>query len=154
MNMAAFQEVFHGAITLELESNLIITIPSIAGLTILKLFAWINRRNERDMLDIRRLLETYAVSSNLDRIYEEELPVLGRLHYDTTRAGVHLLGKDPQQVVDQSVRDKLSAALSEDLIERLVTGIAGSFSRIEDRTDLAAPLLKELFNGLGIETLL
>lgn len=153
MNMGAFQEVFDNAIHIELESNLIIRIPSIAGLTILKLFAWIDRRNERDLLDIRRLLETYADSGNLDRLYEEEPLELERLRYDATLAGAFLLGRDARAIIDQNIVDKLTSALRKDLVYLLVNGIANSLSKIEDRTESATTLLKEFFDGLGIKTL-
>ena len=71
MNVAAFSDVFKGALVVELEPTLQIPIPSLAGLVILKLFAWLDRRDGRDVQDLRRLLETYTEAGNEDRLYEE-----------------------------------------------------------------------------------
>src|SRR5882757_8775985 len=44
MNVAAFTDVFKSSISIEIEQHLTIPIASLAGLAILKLFAWLDRR--------------------------------------------------------------------------------------------------------------
>ncbi|MGC2161336.1 MAG: nucleotidyl transferase AbiEii/AbiGii toxin family protein [Silvibacterium sp.] len=154
MNMAAFQDVFESSVTVEIEPQLVVKAPSIAGLIILKLFAWMDRLSEKDVQDIRRLLETYTDSGNVDRLYEEVPAELERLKYDTTLAGAFLLGKDARWVIDSHVGEKLSAVLSGKLIERLVSDMARTMSAIDDRSEAAAELLKEFFCGLGLDKIL
>jgi len=72
MNVAAFSEVFTSSLVVEIKPDLLIPLPSLAGLAILKLFAWLDRHEERDVQDIRKLLETYADAGNFDLLYEEE----------------------------------------------------------------------------------
>ena len=71
-NVAAFSDVFTSLLVVEVEEGLLIPVPSLAGLVVLKLFAWLDRQDGKDVQDIRRLLETYTDAGNVDRLYEEE----------------------------------------------------------------------------------
>ena len=126
MNVAAFSDVFKGALVVELEPTLQIPIPSLAGLVILKLFAWLDRRDGRDV----------------------------HVDFDTVLGGAFLLGKDARQITDQVTRDQLSVALSGKNITALVDQIARSMSSFEDRTESSTALLREFFRGMGLNHLL
>jgi predicted nucleotidyltransferase len=154
MNVAAFSDVFKGALVVELEPTLQIPIPSLAGLVILKLFAWLDRRDGRDVQDLRNLLETYTEAGNEDRLYEEETVELEHVDFDTVLGGAFLLGKDARQITDQATRDQLSVALSGKNITALVDQIARSMSSFEDRTESSTALLRGLFRGMGLNHLL
>jgi predicted nucleotidyltransferase len=154
MNVAAFSDVFKSALVIELEPTLQIPIPSLAGLVILKLFAWLDRRDGRDVQDLRRLLETYTDAGNEDRLYEEEAAELKRVDFDTVLAGAFLLGKDARQITDQNIRDQLQTALSGQNITVLVDQIARSMSSFEDRTESSVALLRGFFRGMDLNHLL
>lgn len=154
MNVAAFSDVFTSLLVVEVEEGLLIPVPSLAGLVVLKLFAWLDRRDGKDVQDIRRLLETYTDAGNVDRLYEEEADELELVGFDTVLAGAYLLGKDAQRATAPNIRNKLSTALSGKNIAALVPQIARTMSTLEDRTESAATLLREFFRGFGLNDLL
>jgi predicted nucleotidyltransferase len=78
MNVVAFADVFEISEVVEVHSDLSVPITSLPGLIVLKLFAWLDRHYDRDVQDIRKLLETYTDAGNADRLYEEEADELAR----------------------------------------------------------------------------
>jgi predicted nucleotidyltransferase len=154
MNVAAFSDVFTSLLVVEIEAGLLIPVPSLAGLAVLKLFAWLDRHDGKDVQDIRRLLETYTDAGNVDRLYEEEPEELELVGFDTVLAGAFLLGKDAQRATTPNIRSKLSTALSGKNISALVPQIARTMGTLEDRTELAATLLRQFFRGFGLNDLL
>jgi predicted nucleotidyltransferase len=112
MSMAAFSDVFENSLRVQVRPGLIIPVASLPGLIVLKLFAWLDRHEERDVQDIRRLIETYTDAGNVDRLYEEEDDELERVGFDTILAGAFLMGKDAQRISDENVRTRLSTSLS------------------------------------------
>src|SRR5258708_33447288 len=83
MNVAAFSDVFENSLRVQVRPNLNIPVASLPGLIVLKLFAWLDRHEGRDVQDIRRLVETYTVAGNVNRLYEEEADGLGRVGFDS-----------------------------------------------------------------------
>lgn len=149
MNVAAFSEVFASSVVIEIKSDLRIPTPSLAGLVILKLFAWLDRRDARDVSDIRRILETYTDAGNVDRLYEEEAEELERVNFDTTLAGAYLLGKDAKLVVTLETQESVSEALRGKVVADLIQEVARSMSSLENRTEPATALLGSFFRGMG-----
>ncbi len=149
MNVAAFSDVFKSSVNVQVRSDLFIPVASLPGLTVLKLFAWLDRHEQRDVQDIRRLMETYTDAGNVDRLYDEEGDELERVNFDTILAGSYLLGKDAQRITDESVRTRLSAALSGKELNALVVQLARTISVLDDRTEPAKALLNGFFRGMG-----
>jgi predicted nucleotidyltransferase len=154
MNVAAFSDVFENSLRAQLRPGLIIPVASLPGLIVLKLFAWLDRHEVRDVQDIRRLMETYTDAGNVNRLYEEEADELERVGFDTTLAGVYLLGKDARRITDENVRTRLSTSLSGKELSALVLQLARILSVLDDRTESAEALLSGLFRGMGLVDLL
>ena len=72
MNVAGCRDALTLAVLVEVEPGTVILIASIPGLSVLKLFAWINRgrENPKDAMDMVTLLRQYHEAGNQDRIYE------------------------------------------------------------------------------------
>lgn len=90
MNVAAFSDVFENSLCVQVRSDLIIPVASLPGLIVLKLFAWLDRHEGRDVQDIRRLIETYTDAGNVNRLYEEESVELERVARATTARFVRI----------------------------------------------------------------
>jgi len=71
-------DVFENSLRVQIRRDLIIPVASLPGLIVLKLFAWLDRHEGRDVQDIRRLIETYTDAGNVNRLYEEEADELER----------------------------------------------------------------------------
>ena len=89
-------------------------MASLAGLALLKLFAWRDRGLEdtRDATDLVMLCRHYAEAGNLDRIYEEALPALQAVGFDVELAGAWLLGKDTAATASPQTCEQLKALRS------------------------------------------
>jgi predicted nucleotidyltransferase len=76
-------------VLIEIEANLTVHVASVAGLTLLKLAAWMDRGREsnKDAADLYRLLTTYADAGNTDRLYETELDLLEGAEFDIATGG-------------------------------------------------------------------
>ncbi|WP_213806346.1 nucleotidyl transferase AbiEii/AbiGii toxin family protein [Granulicella sp. dw_53] len=154
MNVAAFSDVFGNSLLVQVRPDLIIPVASLPGLMVLKLFAWLDRHEERDVQDIRRLIETYTDAGNVNRLYEEEADELERVGFDTTLAGAFLLGKDTQRITDENVRTRLSTLLSGKELPALVLQLTRTMSIFDDHTESAEALLRGFFRGMGFVDLL
>ena len=150
MNVAAFSDVFESSLRVQVCPDLIIPVASLPGLAVLKLFAWLDRHEDRDVQDIRKLMETYTDAGNLDRLYDEEAEELTTVNFDTTLAGSYLLGKDAQRITDENVRAQLSVALSGRELPALILRLASTMSVLDDRTQSANALLKSFLRGMGL----
>ena len=118
LNVAGFEEALKSAVHLQMEHDLVVRVASITGLAVLKIVAWQDRRNEsnKDATDLHRLLVDYADAGNLDRMYEEELPLLEAAGFDMELAGAQLLGRDAARICRAETRHQISAILASDLL--------------------------------------
>src|ERR1700723_1352941 len=154
MNVGAFWDVFENSLSVQAPPNLIIPVASLPGLMVLKLFAWLDRHEGRDVQDIRRLIETYTDAGNVNRFYEEEADERERVGFDTMWLGAFLLGKDANCITDERVRTRLSTSLSGKELPALVLQLARTMSVSDDRTESAEALLRGFFRGMGFAHLL
>jgi len=123
LNVAGFQEALESSVHLGMEHDLVVRVASIPGLAVLKMVAWQDRRNEsnKDATDLHRLLVDYADAGNLDRMYDEKLPLLEAAGFDVELAGAQLLGRDAAQICQAETRRQISAILASDLlVEELI----------------------------------
>ncbi|MGA2324702.1 MAG: nucleotidyl transferase AbiEii/AbiGii toxin family protein [Bryobacteraceae bacterium] len=129
MNVAGFEEASESAIRLQIEDDLVVRVASIPGLTVLKLIAWERRRNEnnKDAADLRHLLLYYGDAGNLDRLYEQEMPLLEAAGFDVELAGAQLLGRDTARICHKDTRVRIRALLDSDpLVDQLIVQMAGA----------------------------
>jgi predicted nucleotidyltransferase len=123
MNVAGFEEALTSSVLIEIEANLTVHVASVAGLTLLKLAAWVDRGREsnKDAADLYRLLTSYADAGNTDRLYDTELDLLEAAGFDMRLAGAELLGRDVAAICDaRALRQVQSVLALENNRERLV----------------------------------
>jgi predicted nucleotidyltransferase len=123
MNVAGFEEALTSSVLIEIEADLSVHVASVAGLTLLKLVAWVDRGKEsnKDAADLYRLLTSYAEAGNTDRVYEQELDLLESVDFDMRLAGAELLGRDVASICDTQILNQVQSVLElESNRERLV----------------------------------
>jgi predicted nucleotidyltransferase len=102
LNVIGFNDVFEKSICLVLNKRpyLKVSAPTVAGLAVLKIFAWKQGfpNRTKDALDLRFLMENYMFAGNMDRLYEQELPVLEKFDFDVGNASIYLLGRDMARI--------------------------------------------------------
>lgn len=154
MNVAGFSDAFGAAVSVEVSPGLSISVASLPGIAILKLFAWADRRQEnpKDALDLLALLRSYHEVGNENRIYEDAdaWAALEAVEYDPELAGAWLLGKDVSTMVSAPTASGLEALLknrttSDQLIEDMSRAMKGR----EDAMDYAYRLLDQFTKGFA-----
>lgn len=161
MTVSGFEEALGSAQLVELEEGLQVKVASLAGLTILKLFAWGDRRlrDNKDAVDLQTLMRSYAAAGNFDRMTDPD-QVLDRyieLGGDEEKTGAWLLGIDCGRLAsaetadglrilwgDENLRGKLIDAMAFD--DR---GIKGARERAEVLLDLFLEGFEEARQRLG-----
>lgn len=125
MTVAGFEDVLAAAIPLQINDDLTIPVASLAGIAVLKLFAWHDRQtNDKDALDLYRVISTYADAGNLNRLYGEEIRFLESAGYDLELAGASLLGFDARQLCSLDTLKRLRSLLAKThFVERLAERI-------------------------------
>jgi predicted nucleotidyltransferase len=97
MTVVGFAEARRAAVTVRLAMDVEVDFASPAGLMVLKLVAWAERRWSRprsDSLDLGELLRAQGEPWNFERIYETEVDALIACDDDAAQAGAMLLGRD------------------------------------------------------------
>lgn len=119
MSVAGFTDAFQAAIDVRLDDSAI-RVASIAGLTILKLFAWADRHaaagpRSKDAEDLMIIMCGYADAGNLDRLYDvnDRLPILDACDYDLVAAGACLLGLDTAAIASKDTHARILAQLNQ-----------------------------------------
>lgn len=152
MNVAGFRDAFESAVPVEIAPELVILVASIPGVAILKLFAWVDRRQEdpKDAIDILNLLRQYNEAGNQDRIYEDANEALEAAGYDIELAGAWLLGYDAYAVSSVDTRSQLNALFTKPaLVDRLVIDMSRDIRMRDDAVDYSRSLLDQFLKGFN-----
>ena len=151
MSVSGYQEALESALLVELDTDLAIKVVSLAGLAILKIFAWSERgttTENKDALDLLTLLRSYNEAGNKDRIYEVPAPeVLDDMNYDPKLMGAWLLGYDVAAIADHSTIETM-AELIDGKKENLIVQMAKSLPGNEGTLDAAEALLSSFTQGI------
>jgi predicted nucleotidyltransferase len=102
MNVAGLAEALATAVAVALPGGVSIDVASLPALTLLKIWAWNDRRYAapgKDASDIWMFLRHYADAGNQNRLFGDEGEALAAYAFDLDQAGAWLLGKDARQVL-------------------------------------------------------
>ena len=136
LNVAGFKEALASAILVQVDADLVVSVASLSGLAVLKLFAWADQRDKAnaDADDLRRLLEDYGNAGNEDRLYGEELHFLEDAKFDFEVASARLLGNDVASIATTDTAARITDILrSEEQVERLLAQMLQATAVIDDR---------------------
>jgi predicted nucleotidyltransferase len=115
MRVAGFSDGMESSVPVRLADDLVVRVVSLPALLVLKLFAWLDRKQEkRDAPDIYTLLKDYGDAGNEDRLYGEALSILESEGYDVEIAGARLLGGDAAAVISADTRRRVRDILESD----------------------------------------
>jgi predicted nucleotidyltransferase len=104
-----------------------VLVPTVAGLAVLKLSAWSDRRLEtkRDAVDLQTILGWYATGRLLDELYDTELGLLETHGFDPALASAQRLGQHMAELLGRSAGD-MAALLDNENLGRLVADMPAS----------------------------
>lgn len=152
MNVAGYEEALAASIPVQVAPGLTVNVASLAGLALLKLFAWVDRGTEtpKDAQDVVIILRRYQEAGNQDRLYTDEFELLESVGFDVDIAGAVLLGKDVNKIAEAPTLEKLNHLLGDTrLADRLVTHMATELRAAEDGVSAAEDLLQHFRTGLS-----
>lgn len=152
MSVAGYKDALTTAIKVELEPALIISVASLPGIAILKLFAWADREREtsKDAIDLTSLLRGYSDAGNQSRIYEDQAAIaaLEAAGYDVELAGAWLLGKDAAEMSSQMTHEEIIALINGPRRRRLTEDMARAMLGRDDALEYSDRLLQQFTNGM------
>jgi predicted nucleotidyltransferase len=124
MTVAGFEDALAAAVQVQVNATLSLPVVSLAALAMLKLFAWQDRKpNDKDALDLYRVISTYVDAGNTDRLYDSELSLLEQVNYDLELAGAALAGRDARELSSAATQERLGILLTSDFMDMLAERI-------------------------------
>ena len=153
LQVIGYREAMRDAMLVHLPADQQIDVVSLPDLTMLKLFAWKDRRMSspgKDAADLWTIISHYLEAGNDARIYFEAEALLAQENYDHSRTGAWMLGKDIRELLSRTEDDSALKATI-DLLEIEIDEdgdlhLARDMRRIEAQQ--AYDLLTALYAGL------
>ena len=155
MSTAGFAEAYDNSVEIRIADDLIVKVASLAGLALMKIVAWDERRFERDVEDLALVMRHYLDAGNQNRIYTEEGDCFDLLNeeFDYDKASARILGRDIGRLVTDISRSILERVLSQELdqgsLETLVTVMIRKSASYYGNYDMALSMLTELRTGMS-----
>jgi predicted nucleotidyltransferase len=154
MSTVGFRESYDNSVEVRIADDLSVRVASLAGLALMKIVAWDERRFERDAQDLRLIMRHYLDAGNQDRVYSKEGDCFDLLNeeFDYDKASARILGRDIGRLLTDTSRQIVERALSNEADQRSVAALATVMVRNSatyyDAYDVAMTMLGEL--GAGI----
>lgn len=152
MNLVGYEEALTHAEQVVLEEGLAVRVVSLPGLALLKVFAWMDRRDQdsKDAIDLTTLLRCYAHAGNFDRLYGEAAALMDVVDYDPELASPRLLGTDVRRMVTTETLERVLTLLDSPYQKmRLCTDMARGLRSAEDPLVVAEQLVDQFHRGLA-----
>ncbi len=154
MTVSGFEEALGSAQLVELAEGLQVKVASLAGLTILKLFAWGDRRlrDNKDAVDLQTLMRSYGEAGNFDRMTDPDLALDRYLELggDEEKTGAWLLGIDCGRLASAETADGLQSLLGNaNLREKLTDAMASDDRGVKGARERAEGLLDLFLAGFS-----
>ncbi len=152
MNVQGFDCAYASSLVVILQPDprLEIRVASPAGLVLLKLIAWRDRRasTSKDVDDLSVIINNYLKIEGIERVTEEHLDLLNDSELDLDRVGAQLLGRDLAMMVDTGMSEALIEILDEiletDAGYQFVYRYTGSAGNEEDSEAVIKAIRSEL----------
>jgi predicted nucleotidyltransferase len=128
MQVLGFQEAMRSALSVMLPGGLVVAVASLPAQSLLKLFAWKDRRylDRRDAIDLKTILHAYHQGSYLDELYDNYLGLLEKHDFDPRLAGAERMGKEAILLIAPADRGVVADLLfGEELSSLIVSDMGG-----------------------------
>lgn len=121
MNTLGFEEAFEHAVRVGVSEDLEVRVSSLAGLALMKLIAWDDRRFNRDAKDFRLIMTSYLQAGNEERVYGERGGHMDLLDDDkfvnVQMTGARLPGHDVGAILSDRSLEAVTRILAEQTAE-------------------------------------
>lgn len=101
MNVFGFREAMAAAVRVTLPGGLVVAVASLAGQSLLKLFAWQDRHNDdrRDAIDLKSIIYAYHEGPYLDELYMSHQALIEGHDFDPKLAGANRIGLEARALI-------------------------------------------------------
>ncbi len=144
LSVFAFKEALPDTVEVKLPVGELVNVPSLAGLGLLKLVAWADRRYRlpgKDAGDFTLILRYYLHAGNEGRFYAEGAHLLTEEQFDFAVAGARLLGHDMARLLARDGQMWLLTLLNKEADSEGSLRLVGDM-RVEPRFSL--PLVQAM----------
>lgn len=154
MSTVGFREAYDNSAEVRIAADLIVSVASLAGLALMKIVAWDERRFERDAQDLGLIMRHYLAAGNEDRIYSEQGDCFDLLNeeFDYNKASARILGRDIGRLLTDTSRLILERVLSHEPDQKsadvLATVMIRNNANYHGDYNLALAMLAELRTGV------
>jgi predicted nucleotidyltransferase len=132
MSTVGFREAYGSSIDVRVADDLVVKVASLAGLALLKIVAWFDRRYDRDAEDIGLIMRHYLDAGNQNRLYSEggdcsDLLLEETFEYEA--ASARILGRDVAQLLTSESRTVIEQVLSDETEDAVTRALAMAMVR-------------------------
>lgn len=153
MSTVGFREAYDSSIDVRFSDERIVKVASLAGLALMKIVAWNERRFERDAEDLSLVMRYYLDAGNQDRVYTPEGDCFDLMNeeFDYERASARMLGRDIGRLLTETSRRILEQVFSPELDRQGATDLASVMLRnkVNGDYDITLAMLAELRTGVS-----
>jgi predicted nucleotidyltransferase len=106
MDVLGFKEARDSAVHVTLPGGLNVAVASLPAQSVLKLFAWRDRRyqDRRDAIDLRTILGAYHEGPYFDELYTDYESLLAKHDFDPVFAGAERMGREASAIIGPANR--------------------------------------------------
>lgn len=147
MSVFGFREALAATIPVLLPERIAAQVVSLPALAVLKIAAWMERRQVqpgKDAYDLWLILRHYLDAGNRDRLYTEAAQLLERGDFDYEAAGAWLLGHDMARLLVADAKTKVGTLLEQESNPNGALALVGD---MRADPDAAVTLLHALIRG-------
>jgi len=151
MSTAGFAEAYDNSVEIRIADDLIVRVTSLAGLALMKIVAWDERRFERDAQDLGLIMRNNLAAGNEGRVYDEQGDCFDLLNeeFDYEKASARILGRDVGRLLREISRPILARVLSEEInVDALARVMTRNNANYYGDYDVARAMLAELRIGV------
>ena len=159
LNVVGFEEAYQFSTNVRICKNpeLDIKIPTLPGLTIMKLVSWKEMeqvpQREKHAKDLLFIMRNYAETFPDTRLYKKEIKILEEEGFDNNLAGIRLLGKDMAHMSSLDTLKMIKAILLDETKEqdiyRLVSDMVGTAEQFDEVLVQVKKLTQGVFGKAG-----
>ena len=154
MSTVGFREAYDNSIEVRIAEDLIVRVASLAGLALMKIVAWDDRRFERDAQDLGLIMRHYLAAGNDGRVYSEQGDCFDLLNeeFDYDEVSARILGRDVGRVLTDISRPIVDRAFSHEAqqsVEELATAMIRNRANYYGHYDVAMAMLAALRSGIS-----
>jgi predicted nucleotidyltransferase len=148
MSAVGFEEAYRNAISVRFAPDLVIAVSSLAGMALMKLISWKERRNTKDAKDLKLIISEYLRAGNELRLESgKHRDLLDEEKFISVElASARLLGRDLTLIMTDQSRQVVLGILNNP--SELASGMSSEAIEIDEAFESAQEMLKTLRQGI------